>query len=344
MALFPATPNVTQQRISHALVTGLWLAVSGLSATGTAEAETPRQRSSEQLLIAFSSLRDRPAFAGLYLYEHDGVSSGRIVFKAPTAGDRSYTSSSLSSDGTRCLYTIKQTGGFVPSLHLFEARKLEPAEALGLGREVPSLTHARLSGNGEFLVFCGWNQPGLPGGWDVCLFSTRTRTFLDLPGLNTDQDERDVTISGDGSRIAFVANRQAGQGLSDILLFDRVSGRIDPLPELNSPQRDLNPALSADGKCLAFVSDRPGGAGGKDLYLFHVDTRRLESLPSANSVAHEQSPALSNDGRFLIFVSERTEGEGDRDLFLYDRTEQRLLATPGLNSPTEDFDPAIAGP
>ena len=319
-----------------------WCAILAIGLVAVPATSAEKTLADNRLVIAFSSLRDRPAFASLYLYEHDGVGNGRVRVALPTATDRSYTNGSLTADGGLCLYTEKQVGGFAPRLKLFDVRQESHCEAPTLPGEFASLTHASLSGNGDLLAFSAWDQPGQPGGWDLFLLDRKTSKLVDSLGTNTAGDEREIAISGDGNLVAFVSNRPDGVGLSDILIFDRSAGRLVATPELNSAQRELNPAWSADGKQLAFVSDRPGGAGGKDVYVYHLNQRRTESLPQVNSVAHEQSPSLTRDGRFLVFVSERVRGEGERDIYLWDRSRATLLPTPGLNSPTEDFDPSVA--
>jgi Tol biopolymer transport system component len=298
--------------------------------------------SSRSLLIVFSSLRQRPAFASLYLYRHDGVDEGGIVAEFPTASERGDTHPSLTADGAFCLYTSKQVGGFSPQLQLFDVsgRQLLPGPAFNA--QFAARTDASLSGRGDLVAFCAWDQPGQSGGWDVMLYDRRAASFVDLPGLNSADNEREVAISGDGRFLAFVSDRPGSLGLSDIYLYDRDVKQCVLLPGVNSPRRELNPTLSHDGLLLAFVSDRPGGQGGKDVYVVDRQTGEVVSPAGLNSSGHEQTPTFSPDGRYLAFVSERVSGEGERDVYLYDRSRGQLLATPGLNSTAEDFDPAIS--
>lgn len=294
------------------------------------------------LIIAFSSLRDRPAFASLYLYRHDGVGQGEIVVAVPPSFERGDTHASLTADGKLCLYTSKQVGGFGPLVQAFDVRRKQALPGPEFNAEFAARTEAGVSGDGRLLTFCAWDQPGQPGGWDVLLYDRRAAKFVDLPELNSADDEREVALNGNGRWLAFLSNRAGGAGLSDLWLYDRDAGRLAALPGLNTPHRELNPSLSADGRLIAFVSDRPGGAGGKDIYIYDRETATVSPPPGLNSAAHEQTPAFSPDGRFLIFVSERTQGAGERDVFLYDRKLARLVPTPGLNSSAEDFDPCLA--
>ncbi len=308
-----------------------------------ARGEGPADHDQPQpLVIAFSSHRDRPAFASLYFYRHDGIADGSIVAAVPPAFERGDTHSSLTADGALCLYTSKQVGGFSPLLRLFDVARREVLDGPDFNRNFAARTEASFSARGEVIALCAWDQPGESGGWDVLLFDRKAAKFIDLPGLNTEHNEREVAISGDGRFLTFVSDRPESTGLSDVYLYDRDAHQVMPLPGLNSPHRELNPALSHDGKLLAFVSDRPGGAGGKDIYLYKRESGEVLVPPGLNSAGHEQTPAFSPDGRFLVFVSERTSGPGERDIYLYDRVLTRLVPTPGLNSTAEDFDPCIA--
>jgi hypothetical protein len=307
---------------------------------GLAE-EPPAVPPVRPLLITFSSFRDRPAFSSVYFYRHDGVGAGALAEGVPQIVERADTRPVLAADSSVCLYLSKQPGGHAPTIRLFDVKRKDwlPDPEFNAG-EFSLRNDACLSGDGAIITCCGWDQAGQPGGWDVLVWDRRSKAFLDLPGLNSEADEREVVTSRAGRWLAVTSNRSGGEGLSDLYLYDRQVGQLVPLPGLNSPQRELNPALSADGRLIAFISDRPGGAGGKDLYLYDRQTQQVTAPPGLNSAGHEQSPTFSPDGRYLLFVSERTQGAGERDIFLYDLVLSRLLPTPGLNSTAEDFDPA----
>ena len=296
------------------------------------------------LVLAFSSLRDRPAFAALYFYRHDGVSRGELLPGQPQQPERSDTHPSLTADGTTCLSTSKQVGGFGPRVQLYDRQRNTFLPELPFNDTFAARTEATLSADGRWIVFSVWDQAGQPGGWDLLLYDRQANRFVDLPGLNTASNEREPALSPDGRWITFVTDRPTGAGLSDVGLYDRKGASLVELPGLNTPHRELNPVPSPDGRQLAFVSNRPDGAGGKDLYLYDRTTRQVRAPSGINSAGHEQTPRFSPDGRYLVFVSERSTGPGERDLFLYDLSRQQLLPTPGLNSPAEDFDPAIAQP
>jgi Tol biopolymer transport system component len=321
----------------------LSLLFAGTVPAGTSTAGEPRTNgsaSSRHLIVAFASLRERPAFSNLFFYRHDGKGASEPAGGIPAQFERADSHPTLTSEGRLCAHASKQVGGFTPQINFWEPRSNLPSAPGDLNsREGTRITPA-VSGDGKWLACASRGHANSAGGWDVVLLETATGNVVPTPGLNTEFDEFDVAIDGAGRRLAYVSNRRNGAGLSDLALYDRAAGTS--LEGVNTPYRELSPALSADGRWLAFVSDRPGGVGGKDVYLYDLAEKKLAPLPGLNSSGHDQTPALSPDGRFIAFVSERTRGSGERDIYLYDRTMSRLVSTPGLNSPQEDFDPALA--
>ena len=61
-----------------------------------------------KLLIAFASYRDRPKHPNIFFYEHDGISSGKILGKPGTQqGATAEGHPSLSQDGRYCAFTFE---------------------------------------------------------------------------------------------------------------------------------------------------------------------------------------------------------------------------------------------
>ena len=319
-----------------------WALVGAHSPGWLAAQETPA--APRPLQIVFSSLRERPAFASLLVYQHDGVGAGRMIQRLPIEPDTSFTRPALASDGRFCLFNVKQTGGFLPHARLRDlTRELTPARRWPAAESDQTLrTEAVLSPDGRYLACAVLDAGGEAGGWDIQLFDRETGQQVPLPGLNSPDNEREVSLSAGARWLAFTSDRAGGRGLADVWLYDREAGRLCELPGVNSEGRELNPALSADGEWLAFITDRAGLTAGKDLWLYQRSRGMVQVPAGLNATGHEQSPAFSPDGRWLVFVSERVRGAGERDLYLYDRTLGRLLPTPELNSPAEDFDPAVS--
>jgi Tol biopolymer transport system component len=308
-------------------------------ASGIAAADEPALV--PKLRLALASNREHYWYPRIVIYDHDGALRGQVVKVLTSPDKRLDHHPALAGDGQRLVYGWEAEGG-VGRMQLWDLKAGAGQELGELDQAATTLFSPSLSADGKLLAFTAWSRPGASSRWDVHLWDLMAKKPIELANLNSQQfDERRVAISGDGRWLAFTTNADGGQGLSDIRLYDRETGKVDLLAELNSPASENYPALSGDGGQIAFTSDREGGSGGTDVYLFDCRARKLVELPGLNAPGQEQSPSLSASGRYLAFVSERLGSAGEQDTYLYDRTLCRLLDTPGLNTARDDFDPVV---
>lgn len=318
-----------------------WLACvsGGLTTADYGLTEEPAKPA--RLRIAFASNREHYWYPRIVVYDHDGHSQGQVWKVLSSPEKRLDHQPTLNSKGTICIYGWEAEGG-VGQLQRWNLEANASFDLGEVGKSPAALFSPSLSADGNLLAFTAWRRAGASNRWDVHLWDLEHGQALPLPGLNhPDFDERRVSLSGDGRCLAFTTNARDGRGLTDIWMYDRISGQTDRLPEMNSPAAETYPSLSHDGRLLAFVSDRAEGRGGMDVYLFDRQTRTIVDLPELNSVGQEQSVSLSGSGRYLAFVSERFEGAGEQDVFLYDRQNGGLLTTPGLNTDRDEYDPFL---
>ncbi len=133
-------------------------------------------------------------------------------------------------------------------------------------------------------------------------------------GINTDEDEYEPYISGDGRLLLFVRGRPGGS--ADIYASRRSHDGWEAPRRLSISSEahdELGPTLSPDGGTLFFASDRPGGAGGYDLWACDIDASLQCTNPRnlgdrVNSPFDELNPAVSPDGSVLVFASNREGG------------------------------------
>ncbi|MBA2349643.1 MAG: PD40 domain-containing protein, partial [Solirubrobacterales bacterium] len=128
----------------------------------------------------------------------------------------------------------------------------------------------------------------------------------------------DPSISADGSRIVFVANRVSG-GTPDVFAADVGTGAVRRISETAAGSagnaRSYEPDVSGDGRWVAFTTDAsnlvtPDINGFRDIILVDLQTGVLQRAsvgsgsPGAESNLHSSDAALSRDGCIVAFRSD----------------------------------------
>lgn len=137
--------------------------------------------------------------------------------------------------------------------------------------------------------------------------------------LNSVDDDRRLTLSGNGGLAALASNRSGGHGGFDLYESahsnDRWSRPRNAGAAINTEAEEFDPALTPDGLTMYFVRVAPGTRA--DIYVTRRD--KLDSAWSAPELAetinspdsHERSPAVSPDGSWLLFASNRSDRTGE---------------------------------
>ena len=175
--------------------------------------------------------------------------------------------------------------------------------------------------------------------------------------LNSVDDDRRLTLSGDGGVAALASNRSGGHGGFDIYESahsnDRWSRPRNAGAAINTDAEEFDPALTPDGLTMYFVRVAPGTRA--DIFVTRRD--KLGSAWSAPELAqtinspdsHERSPAVSPDGNWLLFASNRSDRAGVSVPFGLFRAPLRdghvgaaERLRDGIASDTDDVDAAFA--
>jgi hypothetical protein len=162
-----------------------------------------------------------------------------------------------------------------------------------------------------------------------------------IPGVNSNANETDPSITADRLTIAFASNRPGGLGSDDIYLGTRASTAapftVAAITAINSPMRDRSPEISPDGNTIYFTSNR---GGDYDVYA-SVRSGGVWSAPQPvavlSSAANEGDVAISPDG--LTALVERSE-----DLYLATRPSLGAAFAPPVLVPVLDVTGDVASP
>jgi len=117
----------------------------------------------------------------------------------------------------------------------------------------------------KYIVFAGDRN----GSQDIYLYDIRTRSLVNLPGLNAlNEIASDPSISEDGRYLVFTASLG---GKSTIYLYDRETQQKRNLSRQIAGEVQ-NPTISANGKVVAFEI---GTDGHWDIYLCDPQGNRI---------------------------------------------------------------------
>jgi Tol biopolymer transport system component len=238
-----------------------------------------------------------------------------------------------------------------------------------------------LSADGRYVTFSSYADNLVPGqtdtgqSVDVFLYDrvsgTTTLVSRKAGTAATAANGYSATarISGDGRWVGFysgatdlVAGETDANSLSDVFLFDRVSGqtllvsRAAGTAATAANQRSWNVALNPDGRYLVFSSLAgnlvPGQSGpqSQNVFLFDRVSGTVELISRAagtatTTVSDAQDSLISDDGRCVAFrsaapnlVPGQTAGPGGakQNVFVHDRvTRQTELISRSLLSPLQ---------
>ena len=181
----------------------------------------------------------------------------------------------LSHDGTTLVFVRSDNLAKSTELYVsrFENGAWTKAEPLGPPVSPPETREfgASLSHDGKRLYFSS-DRPGGNGGMDHYYSERIGQSWgepVNLgPGINTKEDELDMTLSRDGKVIIFPTNRfDSIEGSTDLYVSRLTEGAWSPIQNLgskiNSPGADTCPWLGYDGTSLYLNSDWDFASGRK---------------------------------------------------------------------------------
>lgn len=132
-------------------------------------------------------------------------------------------------------------------------------------------------------------------------------------------DDRFPAWSPDGSRIAFVSDRDGPPRYFDIYVMDADGSNLQRLT--NDPRDDRFPAWSPDGERIVFGARRDGHFETKfavtyEIYVMDADGNNLQRLTENRK--NDWGPSWSHDGKRIAFASDRKGDLANIDIYVMD--------------------------
>jgi len=188
-----------------------------------------------------------------------------------------------------------------------------------------------ISSDGKELIFTFCDNRRTIGGCD--LYASKLNDGVWSPPknlgrqLNSESNDSQPTLSGDGQTLYFRSSREGGYGNFDIWYATRSdNGQWSSAQNLgeyiNTPGNDETPFLHKDGLTLYFASDGRQGLGNLDLYVarrehWDAEWSSIEHMPFPINTTYEDSGLkVSLDGQTAYFSTDRNEGNL-RDIYAF---------------------------
>jgi len=233
------------------------------------------------------------------------------------------------------------------SIYLWDNDSLGFRDVAGLNVSLEPRNHPSISPYGRYIAF----EVSRNGNWDIEVYDRKFRqTDANASAaINTGDDEREPTFSGDGHLLAFTQGRTAKR----IRLFDGPNSKFIALPGLDTVSTaysDWAPAPNYDGSLIAFVSDR---RGNHDVFLYDRTRHLLLDGPNVRNAlvsgGSDDDPRFSTQSQrvgesYLVFASNRG---GNYDLYRLQfhyttsTTDTLFTALTAANGASDERYPAI---
>lgn len=236
------------------------------------------------------------------------------------------------------IYFYSFRGPLPPAPDIWVGRRSDPAAAFGAATLMSDVSTAkndispRVTADELMIVFAS-DRTGTLGSTDL-FEATRATTAVpfgaavDLPVVNSANDEDTLWLSPDGLHIYFSSNRGASV---DLFSSERTS-RTAPFtaPQLvtgasSTTDPDRTPWLTTDQLEIYFSSLRPSGMGGYDIWRASRPSATAafgpaENVTELNSAQDDYAPSLSSDGRRIYFnYNASLLGGADANIYVAER-------------------------
>lgn len=357
----PDANNVTEVFVRD-LRTGTTTVASGTS-TGERILASDPTLSADGRLVAFTTgaaavPEDTDGETDVYV--RDRGTGAVTLASVPPAGEawHSAVDARISAGGRHVVMIVAGTAPAPQNVYLRDLRRGATVQVDTAGDGTPAngdAWSATVSPNGRYVAFGSMATNLVPADTepDMDIFvrdlwtgDLRQATLSSTGGQILDTDTS-VSISADGSRVAFTSRNQdvvpndtnTSRHSRDIFIRDLRAGTTE-LASLNSVGTQVGgrhhaPMISGNGRYVTFASSANDLAPGdtnpwEDVFVRDLRTGKstVVSTVGGESDQHSEFPAISHDGRTIAFLSSATtlvpaDTNGVADTFAWERGHYR---------------------
>ena len=146
------------------------------------------------------------------------------------------------------------------------------------------------------------------------------------PGINSDYNDSNASISYDGKTIYFISDRPMdGSTVKnwDIFMSQKTMGKWGKAKRLdktiNTPKQEIHVMIHQDGKTLYFSSDGHGGFGGYDIFYSELEDGKWSQPKNMGDLTNTPRDDLyftvPASGDLAYLASSRSGGMGQEDIY-----------------------------
>ncbi len=201
--------------------------------------------------------------------------------------------------------------------------------------------------------------PGMnaDGNVELFLYDTQTEAFTQITMTTGGSGARDVSISDDGRRIAFISDRDLVGGLNpdgndEVFSYDRVARSITQITLSTGGSGPGAPSVSADGNWIALTSNQdllPGSNtdGNSEVFLYDQVGGDLTQVTSTTGETGSLRTSLDEDGTRLAFDSDRDlvagqNSDNNFEIFFFQRSSGNFSQVTNTTGGTGSTGPALS--
>ena len=164
--------------------------------------------------------------------------------------------------------------------------------------------------------------------------------------ISTSLQERDITISPDGTEIYYTIYKSGFDGNIHFVKLENGEWSLPKIAPFSGNKKDLEPAFAPDGNKLFFASKR--NTNNYDIWYVKRENGGAWSDPISvgspvNTNVNEFYPSVTNNGT-LYYTAKYDNGIGGEDIWysrLVDGEYQTPVPVSGVNGTTDEFNAFI---
>ncbi len=195
------------------------------------------------------------------------------------------------------------------------------------------------------------------GNTELFLYDLQTDSFTQVTNTTGGSGARDLSISDDGRRIAFISDRDLVGGLNpdgneEVFSYDRIARSITQITVSTGGSAPGIPSVSGDGNWIAFASNQDLVAGSNtdgngEVFLYDQVGGVLTQVTNTTGGTGSELTSLNEDGSRIAFDSDRDlvgsqNSDNNFEIFFVQRSSGNFTQVTSTTGATGSMAPSLS--